>query len=171
MEDFEITVDKANEVEISIYDKQVGEAHPAPIGLLWIKISDLVEAQRRQKVMMENGQGGWVTAGAMSGVNAGQTGQMGGDMNSPIGYGDDRAMQQMGGATFAPGAEGIDAWFAVEPAGAIALHLNFGMWREPLLVTCANDYRSQGECPQTTHGRPWRSWSSRRCPQAQGRGP
>ena len=34
---------------------------------------------------------------------------------------------------FAPGPpnasgqpEGIDAWFAVEPAGAIALHLNFG---------------------------------------------
>lgn len=127
-EDFEITVDKANEVEIAIFDKQVGEVHPVPIGLLWIKISDLVEAQRRQKVMMESGQGGWVTAGAMSGDGnvPSQTGQMGaGDMNSPIGFGDNRVMPQGSAFSSQPGSEGIDAWFAAEPAGAIALHLNF----------------------------------------------
>ena len=131
LEDFEITVDKANEVEIAIFDKQVSETHPVPIGLLWIKISDLVEAQRRQKVMIESGQGGWVTAGAMSsdGGMPGQPGQMGGDMNSPIGFGDNNRMMAGGpGAVPQPGSEGIDAWFAVEPAGAIALHLNFGMW-------------------------------------------
>ena len=126
-EDFEITVDKANEVEVAIFDKQVGELHPVPIGLLWIKISDLVEAQRRQKVMIESGQGGWVTAGAMNseGGMPGQPGwQMGGDMNSPIGFGEDSRMPPQG-AVAPAGSEGIDAWFAVEPAGAIALHLNF----------------------------------------------
>ncbi|THG97780.1 hypothetical protein EW026_g4282 [Hermanssonia centrifuga] len=126
MEDFEITVDKANEVEIAIFDKQVGELHPVPIGLLWIKISDLVEAQRRQKVLMETGQGGWVTAGAMNadGSMAGPTGQMGGagGMDAPIGFGDNRAM---GSAPATMGSEGVDAWFAVEPAGAVALRLNF----------------------------------------------
>ncbi|KAF8895268.1 kinase-like domain-containing protein [Infundibulicybe gibba] len=93
-EDFEITVDKANEVEIVLSDKQVSEPHAIPIGLLWIRINDLVDALRRQKVGMETGQDhGGATGGAMG----------------------------FGPAT----ADGIDAWFAVEPAGAIALHLNF----------------------------------------------
>ena len=129
MEEFEITVDKANEVEVAIFDKQVSEAHPVPIGLLWIKISDVVEAQRRQKVMAESGAGGWVTAGAMDG-DSGMTGPGGGmggqsgDMNSPIGFGDNRTMAQA--ATSLGGVDGgVDAWFAVEPAGAVALHLNF----------------------------------------------
>lgn len=141
LEDFEITVDKANEVEIAIFDKQVSETNPVPIGLLWIKISDLVEAQRRQKVMIESGQGGWVTAGAMSGdgVMAGQPGQMGGDMNAPIGYGEDDMMMPGGAGAVPPqGFEGIDAWFAVEPAGAIALRLNFGTW---ISLSSPQDYR------------------------------
>ncbi|KAF9013343.1 hypothetical protein BDQ17DRAFT_1396420 [Cyathus striatus] len=128
-EEFEIIVDKANEVEIALYDKQASEVHAVPIGLLWIRINDLVDALRRQKVGMETGQGGWVTAGAIPGD--GSTGPLqqtpSGDMNAPL-YG---SASQQGG----PGAPsgfgphpvegGIDAWFAVEPAGAIALNLNF----------------------------------------------
>jgi len=83
-EDFEITVDKANEVEIAVYDKQVGETHAVPIGLLWIRISDLVEALRRQKVIMESGQGGWVTAGAVHG-DAGHPNSA--DLNAPLNFG------------------------------------------------------------------------------------
>lgn len=123
-EEFEVTVDKANEVEIAIYDKQISEPHPVPIGLLWLRISDLVEAQRRQKVMMESGAGGWVTAHAMGGPNAGgMPSHMAspGDMNAPL---------SMGGGDGPGGlstqAEGIDTWFSVEPAGAIALQLSFG---------------------------------------------
>jgi classical protein kinase C len=125
-EDFEITVDKANEVEIVVYDKQVGEPYPVPIGLLWIRISDLVEALRRQKVVMESGQGGWVTAGAMPGHSPTGMGMhvSTGDMNAPLGFAGGAppgSAMGLGGQA----AEGIDAWFAVEPAGAIALHLNF----------------------------------------------
>nr|GAT50629.1 protein kinase C1 [Mycena chlorophos] len=111
-EDFTISVDKANEVEIVLTDKQVGDAQGVPIGLLWIRISDLVEALRRQKVGMDSGPG-WVTAGAMPG----QPMPNGGDVNAPLGGG-----QMLG---MAATAEGIDAWFAVEPAGALLLHLNF----------------------------------------------
>lgn len=121
-EDFEITVDKANEVEIAVYDKQVGEQHAVPIGLLWIRISDLVEALRRQKVFMESGQGGWVTAGAM-GSSGPSVQPNAADMNTPLTFG---GAPGGGPSGFGPPAtEGIDAWFAVEPAGAIALHLNF----------------------------------------------
>ncbi|ESK95804.1 protein kinase c [Moniliophthora roreri MCA 2997] len=122
-EDFEITVDKANEVEIAVYDKQVGEQHAIPIGLLWIRISDLVEALRRQKVMQE-GQGGWVTAGAMHGDSHQGVPPGAADMNAPLDF---RAGAPDGppmGHSSQP-SEGIDAWFAVEPAGAILLNLNF----------------------------------------------
>ncbi|KAJ7175683.1 protein kinase C1 [Mycena filopes] len=117
-EDFEITVDKANEVEIVVADKQVADNQGVPIGLLWIRISDLVEALRRQKVGQDSGQG-WVTAGAMPGNPAIPNG---GNMNSPLGYRDGGTGSMIG---MAPTADGIDAWFAVEPAGAILLHLNF----------------------------------------------
>ncbi|TFK91937.1 hypothetical protein K466DRAFT_274071 [Polyporus arcularius HHB13444] len=127
METFEITIDKANEVEIAVYDKQASEPHPQLIGLLWVKINDLVEAQRRQKVMIESGQGGWVTAGAMNGDAAAFAGQPAsvGDMNAPIPFGDPRVAPMGGSMPGAAQSEGIDAWFAVEPAGALALRLNF----------------------------------------------
>jgi classical protein kinase C len=118
-EDFEITVDKANEVEIVVSDKQATDSQGVPIGLLWIRISDLVEALRRQKVGMDSGQG-WVTAGAMPHP----TMPNGGDMNSPLGYRDGGPGSMIG---MAPTVDGIDAWFAVEPAGAILLHLNFSL--------------------------------------------
>ncbi|KAG5645474.1 hypothetical protein DXG03_006019 [Asterophora parasitica] len=126
-EDFEITVDKANEVEIVVSDKQASEPHAVPIGLLWIRINDLVEALRRQKVGMDSGQGGWVTAGAMHGDGpAGPIHSQSGDINAPLGGNFGGDSRGPGAMTFGtPTAEGIDAWFAVEPAGAIALRLNF----------------------------------------------
>ncbi|KAJ7366683.1 protein kinase C1 [Mycena albidolilacea] len=116
-EDFEITVDKANEVEIVVSDKSAADPQGIPIGLLWIRISDLVEALRRQKVGQDSGQG-WVTAGAMPGNQM----PNGGDMNAPLGYRDGGTSAMLG---MAPTADGIDAWFAVEPVGAVLLHLNF----------------------------------------------
>lgn len=131
-EDFEITVDKANEVEIAVYDKQVSEPHPVPIGFLWIRISDLVESLRRQKVTMDNGQGGWVTAGAMDGDSLvgkphPQPGTFG-DVNAPLNLGVGATGQPGGSMGLTSQNEGIDAWFAVEPAGALALHMNFGSY-------------------------------------------
>ncbi|KIO16838.1 hypothetical protein M407DRAFT_85547, partial [Tulasnella calospora MUT 4182] len=116
-ERFAVPVDKANEVEIGIYDRQPNE-QPVPIGFLWIKISDLVEALRKQK-FTETG-GAWVTAGAMP---AGQQ-QFSptGDQNAPLMPQSDA----FGGAGSGGGeSEGITAWFAVEPVGAILLNLDF----------------------------------------------
>lgn len=115
-------MDKANEVEIGIYDRQ-GNEQPVPIGFFWVKISDLVEALRKQK-FTETG-GAWVTAGAMP---------AGHQQFSPTGGQDAPLMPQGdnfggGGAPGAPGgggSEGITAWFAVEPVGAILLNLDFG---------------------------------------------
>lgn len=143
-EDFDIIVDKANEVEIVVYDKQVADAHSIPIGLLWIRISDLVDALRRQKVMIESGQGGWVTAGAMHGEHSSGGYPPSADMNTSLGG----AAAPGGPIGFgAPSADGIDAWFAVEPAGAIALRVNFGEYcpfvHYPIRISSSP---SQGEC-------------------------
>ena len=143
-----MSVDKANEVEIAVYDKQVGEVQPVLIGLLWIRISDLVEASRRQKFLMESGQGGWVTAGAMGGdPSMGGMPSYSGDMASSPNF----ANNGMGPGAMAFGpAEGIDAWFSVEPAGALALRLNFGMFDHFIFIRLCtlNDGRgeSQGKC-------------------------
>ncbi|EAU86111.2 AGC/PKC protein kinase [Coprinopsis cinerea okayama7 len=127
-EDFEIAVEKANEIEIVLYDKQVSEPHAVPIGLLWIKITDLVDALRRQKIGQES-QGGWVTANAMhgdgpmgpGGIHHHPSQPITGDINAPIAFQDNLSASGHG----ASHTEGIEAWFSVEPAGAIALQLNF----------------------------------------------
>lgn len=149
-EDFEIQVEKANEVEIVLYDKQASE-HAIPIGLLWVRINDLVEALRRQKVTIESGQGGWVTAGAMPGDSPTGMHQYSssGDMNAPLSQGGAASGSGMGSG--APTAEGIDAWFAVEPAGAIALRLNFSKRDSTSPATRVTVCDSQGERSQTTH--------------------
>ncbi|KLO17260.1 hypothetical protein SCHPADRAFT_846694 [Schizopora paradoxa] len=133
-EDFEIEVEKANEVEITIYDKQVSEQYPVPIGMLWIRLNDLVEALRRQKVELESGSG-WVTANAMGGSPdshphgthnpPGGPGGSGDFNNSTLDMPGQMAPGGGGGSMLPPQSEGIEAWFAVEPVGAICLGLNF----------------------------------------------
>ncbi|KAA1101774.1 Serine/threonine kinase [Puccinia graminis f. sp. tritici] len=124
-EAFEIHVDKANELEVIIYDRaSSAQDSVIPIGVLWIRLSDVVEELRRKKFGLESGPG-WVTAARVK-----ETGSGGGElMNLPPGAAP---------AGFAPpepsissdqaagtSSDGVDAWFAVEPAGALRLQLNF----------------------------------------------
>lgn len=125
-EDFEIHVDKANEAEVTIYDKVPGEGAPVPIGMLWLRLSDIVEELRRKKMGAEAGPG-WVTAARVT-QGSGGSGSSGQMNDVPVG-GLNREESLAG--TFGVGGpgvkgEGIDAWFAVEPEGAIQLHVNFG---------------------------------------------
>jgi hypothetical protein len=127
-EEFEIHVDKANEVEVTIYDKAAGEV-PIPVGLLWIRLSDLAEDLRKRRVGQESAGPGWVPANRV-----GSSGQpfegasimpYSGEM--PVG---EQMAQAFPGSSL-PGAaanpsEGITAWFAVEPEGQIELKINFG---------------------------------------------
>ncbi|GAA6041820.1 hypothetical protein JCM8097_007179 [Rhodosporidiobolus ruineniae] len=126
-EDFEIHVDKANECEVTIYDRVPGEAAPQPIGMLWLRLSDIVEELRRKKMGAEAGPG-WVTAARVAQGSGGSgSGSAGQDVPVPGAGALGRGETLSGGAPGAPGqkGEGIDAWFAVEPEGAIRLQLNF----------------------------------------------
>lgn len=132
-----LNVDKANEIELTVYDKP--SDHPLPVGLLWIRISDIVEEMRRKKVEAEINSTGWVSAdrmannGSMSGgpppqqfnMNPAQQ-QFGAPPGAPQGMGPPpggNPMLGVGGSVVAP--QPIDAWFALEPTGAVHLTVSF----------------------------------------------
>ena len=120
--------DKANEVEFTVYDKS-GE-HPVPIGLLWIRLSDLVDEIRRKRVETEFNQAGWITADKMDGTKTRP------DLhfqppptaaNTPAGGATAAAAGGPAGSGLAPqtGPIYVDAWFSLEPVGRIQLTLGF----------------------------------------------
>ena len=129
-----IIVDKANEVELTVYDKP-GE-HAVPIALLWVRISDIAEELRRKKIEAENNNAGWVSADRL-GSNprappaqfpmGAQAPQFAGPPTSPGSAQQHGTMyqpqppQQMAPQLTQP----IDCWFNLEPSGQIHLSLNF----------------------------------------------
>jgi len=127
----DIDVDKANEIEMTVYDKP-GDNH-MPIGLLWIRISDIAEELRKKKIEQEISSSGWVSADKMAHSGTGRPGE--GAYNYSQGFGGPAAagggntgmyVNNSGQAQAQGGSAGIDAWFALEPVGQIHLNLNFG---------------------------------------------
>ncbi|KAK4110810.1 hypothetical protein N656DRAFT_180485 [Canariomyces notabilis] len=126
-----IFVEKANEIELTVYDKP-GE-HALPIGLLWVRISDIAEELRRKRIEAETNTTGWVSADRL-GANpripppqfpmGPQSPQFAGPPTSPV-------PPQQGQMYNPPPAhppivsQPIDAWFNLEPTGQIQLSLNF----------------------------------------------
>lgn len=125
-----INVEKANEIELTVYDKPSDQA--LPIGLLWIRISDLVEEMRRKKIEAEINSSGWVSADRMG--NGGAPGQPPPQFPMspaqqqfgppPGSFGAQQNNAPMGGAGAVP-AQPVDAWFALEPTGAVHLSVGF----------------------------------------------
>jgi hypothetical protein len=130
-EPFNIEIDKANEIELTVYDKS-GD-RPTPIGMLWVRISDIAEEMRRKKIESEFNASGWVSADKMEhGAAHGRqdAGGAPGSSNRPPsgghsgGPGQGYAGGAPGGASAGPVL--IDSWFALEPVGRIHLTLSFG---------------------------------------------
>ncbi|KAF2447638.1 calcium-independent protein kinase C [Karstenula rhodostoma CBS 690.94] len=128
----EFDIDKANEIEVTVYDKTTD--HPLPIGLLWVRISDIAEEMRRKKVETELQNSGWVSADKMGGNSGPQPdlqfqpppGQNFASASGPGGAG-----MPPPSAT-APGAPQpqmsqifIDDWFSLEPVGRVHLTMSF----------------------------------------------
>ncbi|KAL2039909.1 hypothetical protein N7G274_007312 [Stereocaulon virgatum] len=125
----QVEIDKANEIELTVYDKS--GTHPTPIAMLWIRISDIAEEMRRKKIEADLG-GGWATAESMD------TGGTGGRQDSAYGSSLSQvpSRDQRDSRGSAPNAGfntpqnpsnpgDIDAWFALEPVGRIQLTLSF----------------------------------------------
>ncbi|KAG6036437.1 Serine/threonine kinase [Claviceps citrina] len=125
-----IDVDKANEVELTVYDKP-GE-HPMPIGFLWVRISDIVEEMRRKRIEAEMNSSGWVSADQM-GTPSSPPGQL---PLSPSqggfggqGHGSDPSSYSGGPPPHVPQPQintgPIEAWFNLEPTGQVQLQMSF----------------------------------------------
>ncbi|KAG0282178.1 Serine/threonine kinase [Linnemannia gamsii] len=106
-EEFEVPVTKASEIEIAIFDRP--DHVPVPIGMFWLKISDLVEDLRRKKVEADN-DAAWVAANVQDLVSRTPTIRAG---TGPLG---DNPIN---------GVEGIESWWDLEPIGQISLKFNF----------------------------------------------
>ncbi|GLI72624.1 serine/threonine kinase [Penicillium ochrochloron] len=130
-ESFSIDIDKANEIELTVYDKS-GD-RPTPIGMLWVRISDIAEEMRRKKIETELNASGWVSADKMDGSGTPRSdhhpGSPGSSHGGPGGAGFG-AMAAPGGHPHgdnpnAPPTVMIDSWFALEPFGRIQLQMSF----------------------------------------------
>lgn len=130
-EEFDISVDKANEIEITVYDK-FGDQN-VPVGLMWLRISDIAEAIRRRRVEQELNQAGWVSASKVQANVHGGNGAGSSRNNSHLfgphhpGGSAGPAPAHQGTAHSHPGSPAItiDSWFVLEPAGQIHLSLGF----------------------------------------------
>lgn len=124
---FQFDVDKANELELTVYEKS-GQS-TFPIGILWLRIPDIAEELRRKRIETELQQTGWVSADKMggSGVQPDMQfqpppGQSGAGASAPAGM-----RPGAGGAgPLAPaGPVQVEGWFSLEPVGRIRLTLGF----------------------------------------------
>ena len=128
-----VDIEKANEIELTVYEKS--STRPTPIGMLWIRISDIVEEMRRKKIESELGNSQWVTADRMDNTSMhsrqdsayGSGSQSIQDRNSR-GSAQAPSSGMPGQAPTNPAA--IDAWFALEPVGSIHLTMSFSKWFE-----------------------------------------
>ncbi|KAL7310939.1 Serine/threonine kinase, variant 2 [Mucor circinelloides] len=112
----ETHVNKATEVEISIYDQEAERS--LPIGIFWLKITDIAEGLRKKKIQQESGPG-WVPAEVYQ-----KQEQEGIDPT------DQRQQQVVPQQLQQPShvestQDGIQAWFDVEPSGEMLLRVNF----------------------------------------------
>ncbi|KAJ5246218.1 C2 calcium/lipid-binding domain CaLB [Penicillium chermesinum] len=127
-ESFSIDIDKANEIELTVYDKS-GD-RPTPIGMLWIRLSDIAEEMRRKKIETELNTSGWVSADKMGESGTPRSDHMGSPVGSSHGsnfgsMGPQPGPQAQAGNSNAPPTVMIDSWFALEPSGRIQLSMSF----------------------------------------------
>lgn len=124
-----VDIEKANEIELTVYDKS--GARPTPIGMLWIRISDIAEEMRRKKIESELGNSQWVTADRMD--NNSMQHRQDSAYGSTTQSIQDRSLRGSTQQYPSPGMPGqnpsnpaaIDAWFALEPVGSIHLTMSF----------------------------------------------
>lgn len=126
-ESFQLDIDKANELELTVYDKS--DSRPTPIGFLWIRVSDIADAMRRKKIETEFQQSGWVAADKMDSGSPGKE-QPFPTQSQYMPPGDAAGAnaafnQTTGQPQSQPPQVVIDSWFSLEPAGRIHLSMNF----------------------------------------------
>ena len=143
-----------------------------PIGMLWVRISDIAEEMRRKRIETEVKNSGWISADHMGDSGARPDMQFSPPPGSS-GAGSAHAGQQGpsggfgGGPTPLTNPVVIDDWFSLEPVGKIKLNLSFGLSLVSTSASIQLTLRSQTNARTQTIRR-W-AWAQGRCPSAQGR--
>ncbi|ORY97646.1 kinase-like domain-containing protein [Syncephalastrum racemosum] len=114
-EQCEIHVNKASEVEVEIFDTSADKK--LPIGVLWLKITDIADALRRKKIKEQDDTAGWVPANIAQ-QRTGASPESSSTIESP-------QMQRQPPTYLSTADDGILAWFDVEPLGKLLLRMNF----------------------------------------------
>lgn len=130
-EGFSMDIDKANEIELTVYDK-AGD-RPTPIGMLWVRISDIAEEMRRKKIETELNASGWVSADKMADGGSPRHDHTGSPMGSSHGASPGgrpgtagHGAHHGGESSNAPPTVMLDSWFALDPVGRVQLQMSFG---------------------------------------------
>lgn len=124
-EDFSLVVDKAHEMEITVYDKS--GVHRTPVALSWILLSDIAEEVRKKKVANEMGNDGWMPASSMTNYASNRPPLPGlGNSHSLANQGSNQpAEEREKPPPESPKAILVSAWVNLEPVGQILLNLTF----------------------------------------------
>ncbi|KAI9364117.1 hypothetical protein BD770DRAFT_175436 [Pilaira anomala] len=108
----ETHVNKASEIEISVYDQSTEKS--LPIGFFWLKITDITEGLRKRKVP------NWMLAEEAQKLRHDENG------NEILDREDSSTtLHPIPPVQVNQTEGGIEAWFDVEPVGKLALRLNF----------------------------------------------
>ncbi|KAK9244752.1 hypothetical protein V1506DRAFT_295384 [Lipomyces tetrasporus] len=128
---YDLELDKANEVEVTVYDRS-GD-HDVPIGIMWMRVADIAEELRRKKIELELPHREWVPADqtqadrdAIPPSSAISTSSSSGSTRPPVTY----TRQSVGGSSSHPLIESeqdlyVDSWFVLEPTGRIRIRVSF----------------------------------------------
>lgn len=131
-EEFSIEVEKAHEMEITVYDKS--GAQRIPVALSWVLLSDIAEEIRKKKVAAEMGNDGWIPALRVSGQQSlGRPGVHPVSLHSPKNSATGLDFPTISNVEEQPShpanndgrAVLISAWVNLEPVGQILINLSF----------------------------------------------
>lgn len=128
VDSFDINVERANELSITVYDK-IGE-QLIPVGLCWLPLSDVAEELRRKKVSMQRSSNDWMSAsniqrnGSVTASGVNQVSAHGGAQGFPPSAGSN-ANSSNGSASTNTAPIKASCWFNVEPHGEILVTLGF----------------------------------------------
>lgn len=120
-EDFTIPVDKANELEITVYDKS--GAQWVPVALTWILLSDIAEEIRKKKVANEMGSDGWIPASHISSLTFLESIPTI-SPTEPVKFSEYSLSSHRKNDEKAKSTQ-VSTWLNLEPAGQILITLNF----------------------------------------------
>lgn len=125
-EDFQIQVNKSNEVEITIYDRVNNVV--TPVAVMWLQLADIAEEIRKKKVNQTNGQQGWVKASKVTPDNMNtflEDNKANEDTRIPSITTTTSNNNHSQNNDVLTGPITVNQWFILEPAGQIHLYLGF----------------------------------------------